>query len=88
MVRGVNPITITVNALRGLCVGAPLDGEVWQGVLWIAAIVAVFAPLSVVKYRRIAIGLSRRQRAGSSTSLPVVRRACRSSCARRTSESP
>ncbi len=50
----INPITIWVNALRGLFVGAPLDGEVWQGVLWIAAIVAVFAPLAVAKYRRIA----------------------------------
>jgi ABC transporter DrrB family efflux protein len=50
----VNPITIWVNALRGLFVGAPLDGEVWQGLLWVVAIVAVFAPLSVGRYRRIA----------------------------------
>jgi ABC transporter DrrB family efflux protein len=50
----VNPITVWVNALRGLFVGAPLDGEVWQGLLWVAAIVVVFAPLSVARYRRIA----------------------------------
>jgi ABC transporter DrrB family efflux protein len=50
----VNPITIWVNALRGLMVGGPLDGEVWQGFLWVAAIVVVFAPLSVARYRRIA----------------------------------
>ena len=50
----INPITIWVNALRGLFVGAPLDGEVWQGLLWIAGIVAVFAPLAVARYRRIA----------------------------------
>ena len=43
-----------MNALRGLFVGAPLDGEVWQGLLWIAGIVAVFAPLAVARYRRIA----------------------------------
>jgi ABC transporter DrrB family efflux protein len=50
----VNPITIWVNALRGLFVDAPLDGEVWQGLLWVVAIVVVFAPLSVARYRRIA----------------------------------
>jgi ABC-2 type transport system permease protein/oleandomycin transport system permease protein len=50
----INPITIWVNALRGLFVGAPLDGEVWQGLLWIAGIVVAFAPLAVAKYRRIA----------------------------------
>jgi len=50
----INPITVWVNALRGLFVGAPLDGEVWQGLLWIAGIVVVFGPLAVAKYRRIA----------------------------------
>jgi ABC transporter DrrB family efflux protein len=50
----VNPITIWVNALRGLLVGGPLDGEVWQGALWVVAIVVVFAPLSVARDRRIA----------------------------------
>jgi ABC transporter DrrB family efflux protein len=50
----INPITIWVNALRGLFVGGSLDGEVWQGVVWVVAIVVVFAPLAVARYRRIA----------------------------------
>jgi ABC transporter DrrB family efflux protein len=49
-----NPITIWVNALRSLFLGAPADGAVWQGVLWAVGLVAVFAPLAVWRYRRVA----------------------------------
>jgi ABC-2 type transport system permease protein/oleandomycin transport system permease protein len=49
----VNPITIWVNALRGLFLGAPTDGDVWKGVAWALGLVAVFAPLAVARYRRV-----------------------------------
>ncbi len=58
--------------------------------VWCFALIAVFAPLAVARYRNVAakIGQGRfTQRTGSSVSLPEVRRAWRSSWARRTSES-
>ena len=49
----VNPITVWVNALRGLFLGVPTDGDVWKGMLWAVGLVAVFAPLAVARYRRV-----------------------------------
>ncbi len=49
----VNPFTIVVDALRHLWVGAP-SGSLWGGVAWSLAIIAVFAPLAVARYRRAA----------------------------------
>ncbi len=50
----VNPFTIMVDALRALWLGAPAGDNIWQAFLWAAAIVAVFAPLAVARYRRAA----------------------------------
>jgi ABC-2 type transport system permease protein/oleandomycin transport system permease protein len=50
----VNPFTITVNAIRALWVGAPAGNNVWGAVVWSVAIVAVFAPLAVARYRAAA----------------------------------
>jgi ABC-2 type transport system permease protein len=50
----VNPITIIVDALRSLWLGVPAGNNIWEAFLWIAAIVAVFAPLAVSRYRRAA----------------------------------
>ena len=49
----VNPITVWVDALRGLFLGVPDGGAAWKGVLWAVGLVAVFAPLSVARYRRV-----------------------------------
>ena len=49
----VNPITNVVDALRGLALGGSLGGPVWPALVWVAAIVAVFAPLAVWRYRRV-----------------------------------
>ena len=54
------PITDMVNAVRGLAGGAPAEALlghpasyfVVRSLLWSAAIVAVFAPVAVAKYRR------------------------------------
>jgi ABC-2 type transport system permease protein/oleandomycin transport system permease protein len=50
----VNPFTITVDAMRSLWLGKPAGNNVWLAVLWAFAIIAVFAPLAVRRYRRAA----------------------------------
>ncbi len=50
----VNPFTIVVDAIRHLWLGAPAHNSVWGGVAWSLAIIAVFAPLAVGRYRRAA----------------------------------
>ncbi|MHB8692907.1 MAG: ABC transporter permease [Solirubrobacteraceae bacterium] len=53
----VNPFTIMVNAIRHLWEGhaVPVSSDnVWQALIWIAVIFAIFAPLAVARYRRAA----------------------------------
>jgi ABC-2 type transport system permease protein/oleandomycin transport system permease protein len=47
-----NPVTVVVNAARGLILGAADGGTVLLAVGWIVGIVAVFAPLAIWTYRR------------------------------------
>jgi ABC transporter DrrB family efflux protein len=49
-----NPFTIIVDAMRHLWLGAPANDSVWGAAVWSLAIVAVFAPLAVARYRRAA----------------------------------
>jgi ABC transporter DrrB family efflux protein len=52
-----NPVTIVVDALRGLLVGGPftatLNANLVKSVAWIAAITVVFFALAIRQYRRI-----------------------------------
>ena len=48
------PVTAVINAVRVLTLGGPTAGKVVSALLWIAAIVAVFAPLSIRRYRKVA----------------------------------
>jgi len=48
----VNPFTITVNAMRALFLGAPAGNDIWGAVVWSIGIAAVFAALSVARYKR------------------------------------
>ena len=50
----VNPITVVVDAMRALWLGAPAGDSIWGAVAWSVALIAVFAPLAVAKYRRTA----------------------------------
>jgi ABC-2 type transport system permease protein/oleandomycin transport system permease protein len=50
----VNPFTITVDAMRSLWLGAPAHNNIWGAAVWALAIIAVFAPLAVARYRRAA----------------------------------
>jgi ABC transporter DrrB family efflux protein len=52
----VNPFTVIVDAMRALWVGAPAGNYVWGAVAWSVAIIVVFSPLAVTRYRRAAGG--------------------------------
>jgi ABC-2 type transport system permease protein/oleandomycin transport system permease protein len=46
------PVSITVTAARDLILGTPAASDVFRALVWMAAIVAVFAPIAVWLYRR------------------------------------
>jgi ABC-2 type transport system permease protein/oleandomycin transport system permease protein len=48
-----NPFTYMVNAARALFLGLPAGNNVWLALAWTLGIIAVFAPLSAWKYRRV-----------------------------------
>jgi ABC-2 type transport system permease protein len=50
-----NPFTTMVDAIRALFLDTPAGNDVWLAVVWSLAIVAVFAPLSVWRYRRATV---------------------------------
>jgi len=50
----INPFTVTVDAMRALWLDAPAGNSIWGAVVWSLAILAVFAPLAVARYRRAA----------------------------------
>jgi oleandomycin transport system permease protein len=47
-----NPVSILADAARGLMVGGPVAEPVTLSLLWAIAIMAVFAPLSMLAFRR------------------------------------
>jgi ABC-2 type transport system permease protein/oleandomycin transport system permease protein len=51
----VNPFTIVVDAMRSLFLGAPAGNNVWGAVAWSLGITAVFATLSVRRYKRAVV---------------------------------
>jgi ABC-2 type transport system permease protein/oleandomycin transport system permease protein len=52
----VNPFTLTVDAVRALYLGQPAGNDAWWSLLWSVGLIAVFAPLAVSRYRRVAAG--------------------------------
>jgi ABC-2 type transport system permease protein/oleandomycin transport system permease protein len=48
-----NPFTYMVNAARALFLGIPAENNVWLALAWTLGIIAVAAPLSAWKYRRV-----------------------------------
>jgi ABC transporter DrrB family efflux protein len=49
-----NPFTTWADALRSLWIGTPPDTDVWMSFVWCAVFIAVFAPLAVARYRKVA----------------------------------
>ncbi len=48
----VNPITKVVDATRGLMLGGAVARPLWQSLVWLAVVTAIFAPLAISRYRR------------------------------------
>lgn len=46
------PVSVTVNAVRGLMLGSADASDIVQALAWAVGIIAVFAPLAVRRYRR------------------------------------
>jgi ABC transporter DrrB family efflux protein len=51
-IANANPVTAAIDAARGLMLGGPVARPVIESLIWLAAIVAVFAPLAIARYRR------------------------------------
>jgi len=49
-----SPVTNTVNAVRAMALGGPTARPLLYSILWILGILAVFVPLAVSRYRRLA----------------------------------
>jgi len=48
----VNPVTLTVNAVRELWLGVPAGNDILWSVVWSLGLLAIFAPLATLRYRR------------------------------------
>jgi ABC transporter DrrB family efflux protein len=46
------PVSVTASAVRALVIGGPTTSYVLQCLAWVVAILAVFAPIAVWRYRR------------------------------------
>jgi ABC transporter DrrB family efflux protein len=46
----INPVTITVDALRALTLGGPTSQHVWQALAWITGLLVVTIPAAVARY--------------------------------------
>jgi ABC transporter DrrB family efflux protein len=49
-----NPFTTISDAMRSLWLGTPAHTDIWMAFIWCFALIAVFAPLAVARYRRVA----------------------------------
>jgi ABC-2 type transport system permease protein len=49
-----NPFTTISDAVRSLWLNTPASADIWMAFIWCAALTAVFAPLAVARYRKVA----------------------------------
>ena len=49
-----NPFTTISDAVRSLWLDTPANTDIWMSFIWCAGLTAVFAPLAVARYRRVA----------------------------------
>jgi ABC-2 type transport system permease protein len=49
-----NPFTTWADAVRSLWLNTPAHTDVWMAFVWCFVVIAVFAPLAVARYRRVA----------------------------------
>ena len=50
-----NPFTTWADAARSLWLGTPAHTDVWMSFVWIFGLIAVFAPLAVMRYRSVSV---------------------------------
>jgi ABC transporter DrrB family efflux protein len=48
-----NPFTTWADAVRSLWIGTPPHSDVWMAFIWCFALIAIFAPAAVARYRRV-----------------------------------
>jgi len=48
------PVTQVVNGARQLALGVPSGGAPWKSLLWTVILLAIFVPLSIRKYKKMA----------------------------------
>jgi ABC transporter DrrB family efflux protein len=53
-VANANPVSVVVDAMCALWLGAPAGNSLWLSVVWCVVLIAVFAPLAVARYRKAA----------------------------------
>ncbi|MDA8149128.1 MAG: ABC transporter permease [Actinomycetota bacterium] len=49
----VQPVSVTVDAVRGLLAGGSVEHWLWQSLAWAAGILVVFSVLAVRQYRKV-----------------------------------
>jgi ABC transporter DrrB family efflux protein len=49
-----NPFTTIGDAVRSLWIGTPANTDVWMAFVWCVVLIAIFAPLAIARYRRVA----------------------------------
>jgi ABC-2 type transport system permease protein len=49
-----NPFTTVADAMRSLWLGTPAHTDVWMAFVWCFALIAIFAPLAIRRYRQVA----------------------------------
>jgi ABC transporter DrrB family efflux protein len=49
-----NPFTTIADAVRSLWLNTPPNSDVWMAFIWCTALTAIFAPLAVSRYRKVA----------------------------------
>ena len=49
-----NPFTTVSDAVRSLWLGTPAGTDVWMSFVWCVVLTAIFAPLAVARYRKVA----------------------------------
>ena len=48
----INPVTVTVDAIRGLLVSGQYTPALWQAWIWVGGILLFFIPLAINRYQR------------------------------------
>jgi ABC-type multidrug transport system permease subunit len=49
----VQPVSVTIDAIRGMMDGGQVQHWLWQSAVWIIGILVVVVPLAVREYRKI-----------------------------------